>query len=106
MDLCSGVNKGRDKGEAYFYHVEKLIDIVKSHGKIPMLWGDEIMARPDMAKERLPEDIIVLNWCYRREVAEWIPKMFWERDFTQICCTGTSCWDNFIENIMIGRRKA
>lgn len=101
MDLCNGTNLGRDKGEAYFYHVEKLIDIVKSYGKTVMMWGDECMARPDMAKERLPEDIIVLNWCYRREVAEWIPKMFWERGFSQISCTGTSCWENFIENIYI-----
>ena len=59
------------------------------------------MAHPDMAQERLPEDAIVLNWCYRREVAEWIPKMFWERGFEQIACTGTSCWDNFIENVFI-----
>ncbi len=103
MDLCSGANQGCDKGEAYFHHVEKLIDIVKSYGKTPMMWGDECMARPDMAKERLPEDIIVLNWCYRPVVAEWIPKMFWERNFSQICCTGTSCWDNFIENIYISQ---
>jgi len=101
MDLCNGTNLGRDKGEAYFYHVEKLIDIVRSCGKTPMMWGDECMARPDMAKERLPENIIVLNWCYRREVAEWIPKMFWERGFRQIACTGTSCWENFIENVYI-----
>ncbi len=100
-DLCNGTNLGRDKGEAYFYHVEKLIEIVKAHGKQVMMWGDECMARPDMAKERLPEDVIVLNWCYRHQVAEWIPKMFWERGFSQICCTGTSCWDNFIENINI-----
>ena len=101
MDLCNGANEGKEKGEAYFHHVEKLIEIVRSYGKTVMLWGDECMARPDMAKERLPEDIIVLNWCYRPKVAEWIPKMFWERDFTQICCTGTSCWDNFIENIYV-----
>ncbi len=101
MDLCNGTNLGRDKGEAYFHHVEKLIDIAKSYGKTVMMWGDECMARPDMAKQRLPEDIIVLNWCYRREVAEWIPKMFWERGFSQISCTGTSCWENFIENIYI-----
>ena len=101
MDLCGGTNVGRDKGEAYFYHVEKLIEIVKSYGKTPMMWGDECMARPDMAKERLPWDIIVLNWCYRHTVAEWIPKMFWERGFKQIACTGTSCWENFIENVNI-----
>ena len=101
MDLCNGTNEGKEKGEAYFYHVEKIIEIVKSYGKTVMMWGDEIMARPDMAKERLPRDVIVLNWCYRHQVAEWIPKMFWERGFSQIACTGTSCWDNFIENIYV-----
>ncbi len=101
MDLCNGANEGKDKGEAYFYHVEKLIDLIKSYGKTVMLWGDECMARPDEAKEKLPEDAIVLNWCYRPQVAEWIPKMFWERGFSQIACTGTSCWENFIENIYI-----
>ncbi|MBR6676510.1 MAG: beta-N-acetylhexosaminidase [Clostridia bacterium] len=101
MDLCNGENAGRDKGDAYFYHVEKLVSLVKSYGKKVMLWGDECMARPDMAKERLPEDVTVLNWCYRKNVNEWIPKMFWERGFTQIVCTGTSCWDNFLENVFI-----
>ncbi len=101
MDLCNGANAGKDKGEAYFYHLSKLIEKIRALGKKVMLWGDECMARPDEAKEKLPEDTIVLNWCYRREVAEWIPKMFWERGFCQIACTGTSCWDNFIENIFI-----
>ena len=101
MDLCMGKNLGKDKGEAYFHHVEKLICKLREHGKTPMLWGDECMARPDMAKEKLPDDAIILNWCYRHKVAEWIPRMFCERGFSQICCTGTSCWENFIENVNI-----
>lgn len=103
MDLCRGANEGKDKADAYFYHVKKLCDLIRSHGRTVMLWGDECMAHPDRAREELPEDIIVLNWCYRKNVAEWIPKMFWERGFSQIACTGTSCWDNFIENIHVSR---
>lgn len=99
MDLCSGKNAGRDKGEAYFYHLNKIIDIVKSHGKTVMMWGDECMARPEMTKDHVPSDTIMLNWCYRKEVNEWIPKFFSELGFTQIVCPGTSCWDNFIEDI-------
>ena len=99
MDLCSGKNRGRDKGEAYFHHLNKLIEIVKSHGKKVMMWGDECMARPEMTKERVPADTVMLNWCYRKEVNEWIPKFFAERDFTQIVCPGTSSWENFIENV-------
>ena len=99
MDLCSGKNAGRDKGKAYFYHLSKLIDIVKSHGKTVMMWGDECMARPGEAKEKLPKDTVVLNWCYRKEVNEWIPKFYYDLGFSQIVCPGVSGWDNFIENV-------
>ncbi len=99
MDLCRGKNEGKDKGEAYFYHLDKLIALVKSHGKQVMMWGDECMARPELTKERVPSDTIMLNWCYRKEVNEWIPKFFFEQGFSQIACTGTSSWDNFIEDI-------
>ena len=99
MDLCSGKNAGRDKGEAYFYHLDRLIEIVKSHGKRVMMWGDEVMARSELSKEHLPPDTIILNWCYHKTVNEWIPKFFYDLGFTQIVCPGTSSWDNFIEDI-------
>jgi len=60
LDLCSGKNQGKDKGDAYFHHLDKLIEIVKSHGKTPMIWGDECMARPETAKERVPKDPEIL----------------------------------------------
>lgn len=101
LDLCSGKNLGKDKGEAYFHHLDKLIEIVKSHGKTPMIWGDECMARPEIAKERVPKDTIILNWCYHKHVAEWIPKFYSDLGFQQIVCPGTAGWDNFVENIDI-----
>lgn len=101
LDLCNGKNQGKDKGEAYFYHLDKLMEIVKSHGKTPMMWGDECMARPEAAKKRVPGDTVILNWCYHKQVNEWIPKFFYDLGFNQIVCPGTSCWDNFIENIDI-----
>lgn len=101
LDLCNGKNQGKDKGDAYFYHLDKLIKIVKAHGKTPMMWGDECMARPETAKERIPQDTIILNWCYHKNVNEWIPKFYYDLGFQQIVCPGTSCWDNFVEDIDI-----
>ncbi len=101
LDLCSGKNQGKDKGDAYFHHLDKLIEIVKFHGKTPMIWGDECMARPETAKERVPKDTIILNWCYHKNVGEWIPKFYYDLGFQQIVCPGTSCWDNFVENVDI-----
>ena len=102
MDLCRGKNSGRDKGEAFFRHADRLFDLVKSHGKRVMMWGDEIMARSELAKEHVPKDAVILNWCYRKEVNEWIPKFFSELGFEQICCPGVSSWDNFIEDADVG----
>lgn len=98
MDLCNGKNKGRDKGEAYFYHVNQLIEIVKSHGKKVMLWGDECMSRAELAKKNLPEDVIILNWNYSH-TPEWIPKFFSDLGMQQIICPGTVSWSKFAENI-------
>lgn len=101
LDLCSGKNAGKDKSEAYFHHLDKLIRIIKSHSRIPMIWGDECMAKPEMAKERVPGDTVILNWCYHKHVNEWIPKFYSDLGFTQVVCPGTSGWDNFVENIDI-----
>ncbi len=101
IDLCNEKNQGKDKGEAYFHHLDKLITIVKAHGKTPMIWGDECMARPEAAKERVPKDTIILNWCYHKHVNEWIPKFYYDLGFRQLVCPGTACWDNFVEDIDI-----
>lgn len=98
MDLCRGKNEGRDKGEAFFRHADRLFGIVEGHGRRVMMWGDEIMARSELAKEHVPSDAVILNWCYRKEVNEWIPKFFSELGMEQICCPGVSSWDNFIED--------
>ncbi|MBR6917153.1 MAG: beta-N-acetylhexosaminidase [Clostridia bacterium] len=101
LDLCKGRNEGRDKGEAFFHHVDQLIALVKSHGKTVMMCGDECMARPELTKEHVPDDTVVVNWCYRKEVNEWIPKFFSELGFRQVCSTATDAWDAFIEDIDI-----
>ena len=98
MDLCRGKNAGRDKGEAYFHHLRQLIAIVKSHGRKVMMWGDEVMAPPEMIKDNVPDDTVVLNWNYHKTVPEWLPRLFAERGMPQIVCPGTSSWSHFIED--------
>lgn len=99
MDLCNGRNEGKDRGEAYFFHLNKLIEILEAHGKHPMIWGDVCMAHPDLMKERVTADITVLNWCYRKEVPEWLGRFFEERGYPSIICPGTSSWNKFVEDI-------
>lgn len=66
-ELASG-NSGvevRKIGAAnvYFNHILKVMEIVKKNGKIPMFWGDMVLAHPELIA-KLPRDVIVLNWHY------------------------------------------
>lgn len=99
MDLCSGRNAGRDKGEAYFHHLNALIDLVESHGKKVMMWGDVCMAHADLMQERVKSPVTVLNWCYHKTVPQWLGSFFAERGYESIVCPGTSCWNGFFEDI-------
>lgn len=47
----------------YLEHILKVMEIVKKNGKIPMFWGDMVLAHPELIA-KLPEDVIVLNWHY------------------------------------------
>lgn len=100
-DLCGGKNAGKDKGEAYFYHLQKLIGILKKHGKTVMMWGDVIMGHEDLVKQYLPEDVIVLNWNYHKSVPQWLGAFFHDRGYKNVACPGTSSWNNFVEDIDI-----
>ena len=99
MDLCCGRNKGKDKGEAYFYHLNKLIDLVESHGKKVMMWGDVCMAHPELMKAKVISPVTVLNWCYGDPVPEWLGRFFTDMGYESINCTCTMSHSKFIENI-------
>lgn len=66
FDLCRGRNAGKDAGEEYFKFVSQIIEHVKSHGKTVMMWGDIVLHHPEKMK-LLPEDVIMLNWCYMKD---------------------------------------
>lgn len=96
FDLCRGRNAGKDAGEEYFKFVSQIIEHVKSHGKTVMMWGDIVLHHPEKMK-LLPEDVIMLNWCYMKEPPEENVKTFAESGLTQYVCPGTSSWNRFIE---------
>lgn len=99
LDLCHGRNAGKDEGEAFVRHATRLISALRSHGKTAMLWGDVCMAHAELMKQNIsPDDVIVLNWCYRKVVPDWLGWTFNEMGYRSIFCPGTSSWSRFIEN--------
>lgn len=96
FDLCRGRNSGKDAGEEYFKFVLLIIEHLKKRGKRVMMWGDIVLHHPELMV-KLPEDVIMLNWCYMKEPVEENVKKFSESPFTQYVCPGTSSWNRFIE---------
>jgi len=103
----------------YAEHHSRLIQIVKSHGKTPLLWGDMIsgmyLRETERAKwgELLENPIwreaIIANWDYSANDVEYFKKkisLFKEKGYIQVVCPGFSNWnryypdfDNALKNI-------
>ena len=98
FDLCQGKNRGKDKGEAYFGFLMKIINHLKSKGKTVMMWGDIVLEHPEKMSE-LPEGTIMLNWSYDSQPNEENVKTFAKAGLPQIVCPGTSTWNRFVEEI-------
>ncbi len=76
----------------YAYHINKINNLLKSHRKRIMMWGDIAVKNPDII-DKLPKDLIVLSWGYGPEESfdkEIIP--FTKLGFDFMVCPGVGCW--------------
>ncbi len=101
-DETSQIGTGRSRrqaekiglGRLYLQFVLKLHRLCRSHGKRMNIWGDIILAHPELIGQ-VPRDIVMCNWDYsptgrridRTEefVAAGLPLM---------CCPGTNGWQS------------
>ena len=102
VDLGMGRNVLRAEregiGELYLGHVNRLAGMVRAHGKTPMIWGDIVVKHPELL-DRLPDDIILLNWEYGRSVAPDQTHLFAEKKRTFHNCPGVWGWSKFSARI-------
>jgi hypothetical protein len=95
-DETFDLTKGRSKpyidsvGPAKFYadHLKFLYDIVKSHGKRMMMWGDVALQHEEIL-DMLPRDVIYLTWEYgdKKSFDPWI-RPFAKRGLEFMVCPG------------------
>ncbi len=95
-DETFGLGKGRSKayvdsvGVAKFYadHLKFLYDVIKSHGKQMMMWGD-IALQHEPVLDMLPKDVIYLTWEYgdQPNFDAWT-KPFAKRGLQFMVCAG------------------
>jgi len=111
FDLGKGKNLQRVQKEGtgilYLEFVNRLIELVRSHGKTPMLWGDIILKHPELIKQ-LPKDVIYLNWGYGADITDENVRAFADAGVSQYVCPGTQGWSRFaydIETASVNIRK-
>jgi len=102
FDLGKGKNAERAEregvGRLYVEFVNKIIDVVKSVGKKPMLWGDIVLKHPEYISE-LPADTVFLNWDYVPDVKDESVKKFKAAGVTQYVCPGVQGWSRFAADV-------
>ncbi|BBJ28444.1 beta-N-acetylhexosaminidase [Athalassotoga saccharophila] len=113
-----GRGKSLNKGwefqghKLYESHYDRMIKIVKSHGKIPMMWGDMLTGMyltkaesekwQEVLKSKIWDEVIIANWDYSSNKKAFFKEKinsFGKR--TQIACPGLSDWNTFYPNFKI-----
>lgn len=101
FDLGNGKNKDLaaqiGKSDMYVTFLNKIVHHVKSHGKQVMFWGDIILKHPEQV-ERLPKDLICLNWWYWLNYPEEKVSTIASYGFQQYLCPGVNGWNLFMNN--------
>lgn len=114
MDEPYGLGRGKSKarcdeigaGALYMEYADQVFDVIRGHGKKPMMWGDVLASHPELM-QRFPEDVTVLDWNYESSISfEAHCKMLSENRIPFYVCPGTSAWsaisgrtDNMLDNI-------
>ncbi len=90
--------KSKDKaeeigvGKIYIDFASKVYDIIRSHNKRMMMWGDVVLKHPEIVSE-VPEDVILLDWGYEAEYPFSKNALkFKETGLDYLVCPGTSSW--------------
>jgi hexosaminidase len=83
------------KGNVYVDFLLQIDQIVRSHKKIPMMWGDVLLHYPQQWT-RLPKDITFIDWGYDRDYPfEEHAALLQKENITFMTAPGTSSWNSF-----------
>ena len=97
FDLGKGRNAGKDVGDLYVGFVKKVLDYVRSKGKIPMMWGDVINGHTEKIDEL--GDTVFLSWGYSANVNPDTINKLKDAGKTQYVCPGCNNWTSLIEMV-------
>jgi hexosaminidase len=121
LDEPFELGKGKSKklvkkygvGDIYLSYVEKIHKIASDRQKQMQMWGDVVLRHPEIIN-RLPKDIVLLDWGYEADYPfERNCKIFEQSEMKFMLCPGTSSWtsitgrtNNMLGNIASAARNA
>ncbi len=85
------------KQRLYMGFLKKTCQLIVSHDRIPMFWGDIICDFPEAVQE-LPEGTICLNWGYAPNQSEDGIRALAEAGAIQYACPGVQGWNNLVND--------
>ena len=91
-DYCL-MKGGLSEEKVWSHYVNKIIQITREAGKIPIMWADHPIKNPKIA-ELLRKDVIAVHWGYDAEdVKDGHFKMLKKAGFKEICAApSTACY--------------
>ena len=88
--------KAKGLANVYIDYVLKAYDEVKKHHKQALIWGDVLIRHPE-ALERLPKDLIFIDWGYDATYPyDQNLKKLSEANIPFLAAPGTSSWCSFL----------
>ena len=93
----------RGVGRVYLDFVQRVLGLVRPHGRTVQMWGDIILKHPELIGE-LPDDVIALAWGYEADhpFADQC-RRFRESGAAFYVCPGTASWNSFIGRSDVAR---
>lgn len=61
--LCAPIREAEGEGEVHRRHIVWLHDVLAARGKTMLMWADMVFYWPEIL-ERLPKDIVMVDWYY------------------------------------------
>lgn len=86
--------------DVYIEYFNKLANEVKTYGKIPMLWGDVIIHKPEKIN-KLPQDAVFIDWGYDKDYPfEKHAEILSKQNIRFMLAPGTSTWSTITSRIL------
>ena len=100
FDLGKGKNINKDSSQLYIDFVSKISKHITDAGKNIMMWADIVLNHQELLQQ-IPNDTILLNWCYNANPDINRIKTIAQQKKTQIVCPGTNSWRSLLEILSV-----